>query len=171
MTNFKKETLNILKENHLTWKDVEFIQTKDFCIKDKDKFLEQMDFDYDNGFGGTEIQEDLVIVGKDWWLERHEYDGSEWWEFKRLPMKNSEICNARIRDGLLYKELVPLKEFESQPVKESWCQDCPFKGLDTEKGITRDVCAVLYRLGKPAILGFEEDRKKVCPTGGLHHVK
>lgn len=87
MRNFKKETLNILKENHLTWEDVEFIQTKDFCIKDKDKFLEQMDFDYDAGYGTPEIQEDLVIVGKDWWLERHEYDGSEWWEFKKKPVK------------------------------------------------------------------------------------
>lgn len=26
-----------------------------------------------------------MVVGDDWWLERHEYDGSEWWEFKRLP--------------------------------------------------------------------------------------
>jgi len=26
-------------------------------------------------------------VGDDWWLERHEYDGSEWWVFQKLPIK------------------------------------------------------------------------------------
>jgi hypothetical protein len=40
---------------------------------------------YDDGFGGNEIPLSLVVVGDDWWLERGEYDGSEWWEFKRLP--------------------------------------------------------------------------------------
>jgi hypothetical protein len=36
--------------------------------------------DYNAGFGGAEIASDLVVVGDGWWLERHEYDGSEWWE-------------------------------------------------------------------------------------------
>jgi len=45
--------------------------------------------DYDNGFGGAEIASDLVVVGDGWWLERHEYDGSEWWEHKQLPPKPS----------------------------------------------------------------------------------
>lgn len=26
-------------------------------------------------------------MGDDWWLERHEYDGSEWFELKELPDK------------------------------------------------------------------------------------
>jgi hypothetical protein len=26
---------------------------------------------------------DLIIVGDNWWLERKEYDGSEWFEFKK----------------------------------------------------------------------------------------
>lgn len=43
--------------------------------------------DYDCSFGGAEIYDNLYVVGADWWLERHEYDGSEWWEFKRLPAK------------------------------------------------------------------------------------
>lgn len=30
---------------------------------------------------------DLLVVGNNWWLERHNYDGSEWWEFKRLPTR------------------------------------------------------------------------------------
>ena len=43
------------------------------------------DFDYDQGFGSQHVPKDLVIVGSGWWLERHEYDGSEGWEFKSGP--------------------------------------------------------------------------------------
>ena len=86
--NFKQETLEKLKDHNKTWDDVEFVQGNDFVVKNsKEKILELMDFEYDDGFGGPEIARDLVIVGKDWWLERHEYDGSEWWEYKKLPEK------------------------------------------------------------------------------------
>ncbi len=44
---------------------------------------------YDDGFGSAIVNEDLHVVGADWWLERHEYDGSEWWEYKRCPVKPS----------------------------------------------------------------------------------
>lgn len=41
---------------------------------------------YDNGFGSSQVATDLVIVFKDGsWLERGEYDGSEWWQFKKTP--------------------------------------------------------------------------------------
>ena len=46
------------------------------------------DTSYDSGFGDVEIATDLVVVGADWWLERHEvYDGAERWVFKTLPSK------------------------------------------------------------------------------------
>lgn len=41
---------------------------------------------YDAGYGLPFINTKLVIIGPDWWLERHEYDGSEWWEFKQRPL-------------------------------------------------------------------------------------
>lgn len=37
--------------------------------------------------GTEEVATDLLVVGDGWWLERHEYDGSEWWEHKALPAK------------------------------------------------------------------------------------
>lgn len=41
---------------------------------------------YDAGFGETVINPNLKIVGVDnWWLERAEYDGSEWWDYKEFP--------------------------------------------------------------------------------------
>jgi hypothetical protein len=33
----------------------------------------------------------LEIVGDDWWLERHEYDGAEWWEYKTKPSMPESI--------------------------------------------------------------------------------
>lgn len=39
----------------------------------------------------------LIVVGKDFWLERHEYDGSEWWEFKSIPMEPEETIEFDLR--------------------------------------------------------------------------
>jgi hypothetical protein len=42
--------------------------------------------DYDSGYGWPEINIELVIVGDGWWLERHEYDGAERWEYQEPPI-------------------------------------------------------------------------------------
>jgi len=42
----------------------------------------------------TKEEVSLTVAGDDWWLERHGYDGSEWWEFKTLP-KKSEFKEAK----------------------------------------------------------------------------
>lgn len=49
-----------------------------------DEVLPGLDFDYDSGYGGQEL------FGHVWytdgtWSERGEYDGSEWWEYKKCP--------------------------------------------------------------------------------------
>jgi hypothetical protein len=51
-----------------------------------DEFVPLANREYDAGYGGAEVSQNLVVVGHDWWLERHEYDGSEWWEYKSRPM-------------------------------------------------------------------------------------
>lgn len=90
--NFKDETLEILVANGKTWNDVKFIQGNDFkASNNKDELLELMNFDYDDGYGAPEIAQDLKIVGDNWWLERAEYDGSEWWEYKETPKPNLEL--------------------------------------------------------------------------------
>ena len=47
-------------------------------------FLQSLEFEYSDGFGGKEL------FGTIWykdgtWSERGEYDGSEWWEYKSCP--------------------------------------------------------------------------------------
>lgn len=60
-------------------------------------FCSKADFTYHDGFGGVEIDMGLIVVGKDFWLERHEYDGSEWWEFKSIPMEPEETIEFDLR--------------------------------------------------------------------------
>ena len=49
--------------------------------------------EYDNSYGAQEINESLAVVFKDGtWLERAEYDGAEWWEYKMCPVDTNIIC-------------------------------------------------------------------------------
>jgi hypothetical protein len=50
------------------------------------EFQQLADFDYDAGFGVSEIATDLTVVfrdGQTMW--RHDYDGSEWWAYRPPP--------------------------------------------------------------------------------------
>jgi hypothetical protein len=87
MANLLKETLDIIKHNGKSVADVVWVGSADGTIADSwNHFASVADFEYDNGYGRQEVAPDLVVVAKDWWLERHEYDGSEWWEFKSVPV-------------------------------------------------------------------------------------
>ena len=84
--NLLEETIKRLQDNSVTEADVLWVGNNE-VFTTWDNFVNIANVDYDNGYGRQEIATDLVIVGKDWWLERHEYDGSEWWEFKQSPIK------------------------------------------------------------------------------------
>ena len=110
MVNAKKELIEILEATHKEKKHIKcaFIhyfkwdfKTKD--IKEKEivlkinysdeeyeTFLKELDFEYDNGYGAQELS-GLVWFNDNSWLERGEYDGSEWWEYKKYP-KINEKC-------------------------------------------------------------------------------
>jgi len=85
MRNLLKETTEILSENNKTIEDIVWFGTEENFI-DGD-ICSLLDITYDNGYGGQEIASDLILRGEDFWLERHEYDGSEWWEYKEMPEK------------------------------------------------------------------------------------
>ena len=96
MQNLLKETIECLNENGRQTSEVLWVgrgfngYANDTYKSTWDDFCCKANFNYDDGFGGNEIPMDLVVVGKDFWLERHEYDGSEWWEFKTLPTEPRE---------------------------------------------------------------------------------
>jgi len=86
LMNLLTETVEMLDEVGRSSADVEFVSWKEFYCS-WPEFETAADFEYDSGYGGAEVEVSLRVVGKDWWLERGEYDGSEWWEFKTLPEK------------------------------------------------------------------------------------
>ena len=55
-----------------------------------DQVLPQLDFKYDTGFGG-QILHGFIWYADGTWSERGEYDGSEWWEYKKRPSKDIKI--------------------------------------------------------------------------------
>lgn len=85
MDDFMQETIDVLGQNGKTLDDVvAFGSTRGYITRDQ--FVElATGLTYNSGFGGQEVAKDLVIVGDGWWLERDEYDGSEWWSFKTTP--------------------------------------------------------------------------------------
>ena len=93
MVNLLKETKAILKEYGKTIKDIVAVQGADFGIR-VDDFIRLADTEYDNGYGSQKVAEDLVVIGNEFWLERHEYDGSEWWECKECPVILKNIMEA-----------------------------------------------------------------------------
>jgi hypothetical protein len=74
MINLYDEIIGALNNVGKTITDILWVGTK-------------KEIDYDNGFGGSIIATDLIIVGVDWWLSREEYDGSEWWRYNAYPKK------------------------------------------------------------------------------------
>ena len=94
--NLLKETIEKLEEENKTTLDVlwcgkiysgDYTDDKTIGYFTWEEFETLADKEYDSGFGTSKVNEYLIIVGKDWWLERYEYDGSEWWEYKTMPEK------------------------------------------------------------------------------------
>ena len=87
MRNLLKETLEIMQKYGKTPADVHWIGLLNgkVAVTFWDVFAQKANKEYYEDFGGIEVSKNLTVVGNDWWLERHEYDGSEWWEYKELP--------------------------------------------------------------------------------------
>ena len=91
MAELIQETKNYMSAIGYSKDDIQWIGGRDFIIP-IDCFWNASPQVYDAGFGWQEVACDLVIVFKDGtWLDRREYDGSEWWEHQSCPEKPSEI--------------------------------------------------------------------------------
>ncbi len=83
--NLLEETLEVLKAHGLSHEHVEYVCTADQCGDWEHFAAVAKAINYDAGYGSEEINSGLVVVGDGWWLERGEYDGSEWREYKVPP--------------------------------------------------------------------------------------
>ena len=94
--NLWDELNNILNENNKNLSDIKWIGIRgDKCFDTKQFLKVAKTFNYNCGFGTAILHEFLTVAGRYWWLERHEYDGSEWWEFKSLPPKPEGILKGK----------------------------------------------------------------------------
>ncbi len=94
MANAKKELIEVLEKINGTIKcatiyeyehDSETKQLPQLHTKEQEiKFFESLDFNYNSGYCGQNLF-GTVWLTDGTWLERGEYDGSEWWDHKQCP--------------------------------------------------------------------------------------
>ena len=87
--NLLKETFDKMKENGVSPDDVIYVFNS-FGYCSWEEFEELTNFNYDNGYGLIAIDLNLIVRGSDWWMEREEYDGSEWWRFCTMPLRSEQ---------------------------------------------------------------------------------
>lgn len=101
MINFGTETIDRLAYRNYTVEDIAWIGTYEFVIPTNEFFDVARHTWYDNGFGGVEIPQDLLIVMKDGsWFSREEYDGSEWWQYNIIPFKPTISMHLKVKNFL-----------------------------------------------------------------------
>lgn len=77
----------------------------DYSKQEYKKFLQLLNFEYDNGYGSMEITgtvwcHDSNLAVPSTWLTRDEYDGSEWWVYNTLPKIPKECNREQSLDGV-----------------------------------------------------------------------
>ena len=111
--NLKKETIKELSDNGKDISDIVWVGCQNAKIP-IDLFWQLADKEYDSGYGAAEVATDLVVVGNGWWLERGEYDGSEWWEFKTAPTEPTKTINVNSIMGGMWDSLLSLNNREEE---------------------------------------------------------
>jgi len=91
--NLLTETEEVLENHKLKPGDVNWVGSRDgkYSVSWA-VFRKLANKEYNEGYGGAKVVMDLVVVGDGWWMERHEYDGSEWWEFKQAPVRKEDAA-------------------------------------------------------------------------------
>lgn len=105
--NAKEELINNLKKYYnsvilcadITYepeynKEIHIRLPLGYTQKELLEFLNKLDVDYDNGYGYQQLY-GYVWLNESAWLERGEYDGSEWWDYKECPLIPEYLKNHR----------------------------------------------------------------------------
>lgn len=60
---------------------------------DLNLFLDQLDLEYDSGYGSQELF-GTIWMKDGTWFDRGEYDGSEWWQRQQCPEIPAELLST-----------------------------------------------------------------------------
>lgn len=86
-----------IKKEYIFDKFHTFFLKEKYTQEEMRKFYEDLDFEYDGGYGLQELH-GIVWLSDGTWLERREYDGSEWWEHKVCPkIPNNLLTSSPLR--------------------------------------------------------------------------
>ena len=100
--NLLTETIQALHKNWKTEEDVEYVlwstvfdgydnngydNNWEIIYNTWEWFIENSNFTYYDWYWSQKIEPWLMVVWKDFWLERREYDWGEWWQYKETPSK------------------------------------------------------------------------------------
>lgn len=126
MKNLLTETQRMLEKNGHPPTDVLWVggRVNRYTERSEDftgtwqEFAAIANIDYNAGYGREEINLSLLVVGDSWWLERHEFDGQEWWEYKKLPTKPENARSIKKSD-VLERTSDELNESVNESVNES----------------------------------------------------
>ena len=119
MTNAKEELIKTLKgtksivkcatircERHSYWDDHDNYKRSEsiyliegYTPTEYEEFLQKLDFEYDAGYGGQELYGLVWLMEENTWLERGEYDGSEWWNFQECPPIPKSLMKEYSQNG------------------------------------------------------------------------
>jgi len=105
-----KETTEIMDRSNLFIEDIEYINYGDdwdskitMGSYDWEWFLEYCkDYtNYDNGYGTPKIGNIEIVFNNGTWLDRGEYDGSEWWDVLSTPERQEDKEKEFVEDNSL----------------------------------------------------------------------
>lgn len=103
IVNLLEVTLKALEEEGLTFDGIVFISMDGYRMT-VDTFKElAARTNYDSGYGEQEINSSLTIWGMNWVMYRCEYDGSEWWEVRKLPRDTNPRIPKHLYDSFSYR--------------------------------------------------------------------
>ena len=91
LTNLYDETIKAINGRKIAYAKIKYINHT-YSLKPNHTYSERGEFynslrniNYDNGYGSQYIF-GFVVFTDGTWIERKEYDGSEWWGSKRCPL-------------------------------------------------------------------------------------
>ena len=77
-------------EDYIDEEPTTFNLTTGWGVEDWSKFLTDLDFEYDCGYGGQNLF-GTIWYADGTWSDRGEYDGSEWYEYHVCPPIPKEL--------------------------------------------------------------------------------